>query len=926
MKRLTFLVVAALILGLLFAGCGILNKSGVIPSNERGDAEEGDIITFEDPNLEQVIREKINKPEGTLYVSDVIGIVELNAHSRCIKSIGGIQYLQNIQKLDFNDNQVTDISALAPLANLQYLDFSYNQVTDISALAPLANLNFLYFCHNQVSDISAVQNLTNLKELYFCHNQVSDISAVQNLTNLKYLFFWNNQVSDISAVQNLTNLKELYFWNNQVSDISAVQNLTNLFWLNFDDNQVSDISALATMTNLENLWFLNNQVSDISALATMTNLDNLGFPHNQVSDISALQNLTNLDSLYFDNNQVSDIAALVNNPGIGRSDYVDMRNNYLDLTEGSQNMQDIDTLLSRRVNVEYFPQSITPPPEDNPPTIEIISPSESETVSGTVRFSTNATDDHGLEKVEFYIDDELKVTHGPFAPNLIESTFNWDCDTIHLSNGIHTFKAKAYDNTGQTNVDTISFIVDNVTGNCPYIDSIEPSSGAPGIEATIKGRNFDSIVIIRLVTFGGQSAKIINWSDTEIVVEVPSGEGVVDVEVRPTSPESNSVPFTYNEPYIDWISPSFGSPDVDVSLNGKDFGYIKGISPSFWVMFGCSSARTLSWEDTEIIAEAPSDYGTGEKNRTFLKWLIKFAAMGADIIMPPLVDEWIAELLTNCEIEIPQSGGNLKVDVTVRTPAGTSNAAVFTYNLSRIIEANLCSPGELRIYDSLERVTGLVNGEAREEIPSSLCDDSSVIIVSPDDSYRYEIVGTDEGTYGLEVNYIQNKEITAFSATDIPTTSGAIHQYIIDWNILSQGGEGVTVQIDFDGDGTSELTIPAGSNFILTPAIIDIDPATLNLKSRIKWVTACIELPGGYNVADIDVDTVKLWYEGNSVPAEWGDNQDGTLMIKFNGNDVQGLFPGIEDTADVTVAGKLYDGTPFIGSDAIRLILSGRSN
>jgi hypothetical protein len=47
---------------------------------------------------------------------------------------------------------------------------------------------------------------------------------------------------------------------------------------------------------------------------------------------------------------------------------------------------------------------------------------------------------------------------------------------------------------------------------------------------------------------------------------------------------------------------------------------------------------------------------------------------------------------------------------------------------------------------------------------------------------------------------------------------------------------------------------------------IDIDPDTLNLKSKIKWVTAYIELPGGYDVADIDVGTVKLWYEGNIVP------------------------------------------------------------
>lgn len=101
---------------------------------------------------------------------------------------------------------------------------------------------------------------------------------------------------------------------------------------------------------------------------------------------------------------------------------------------------------------------------------------------------------------------------------------------------------------------------------------------------------------------------------------------------------------------------------------------------------------------------------------------------------------------------------------------------------------------------------------------------------------------------------------------------------------------------------------------------IDIDPDTLNLKSKIKWVTAYIELPGGYDVADIDVGTVKLWYEGNIVPAEWGDIQDGTLMVKFNGKAVQDLFTRPVDASTIAVAGELQDGTPFGGNDTIRVI------
>lgn len=122
-------------------------------------------------------------------------------------------------------------------------------------------------------------------------------------------------------------------------------------------------------------------------------------------------------------------------------------------------------------------------------------------------------------------------------------------------------------------------------------------------------------------------------------------------------------------------------------------------------------------------------------------------------------------------------------------------------------ETKLKSPGELRVYDSQGRVTGLVKGEVKSEIPKSVYDNGTVTIFFLTDSYRYEVAGTDEGTYELEITSVENGETTAFTATDIPTTSGATHQYTIDWDALSKGEKGVTMQIDSDGDGTFESTV-----------------------------------------------------------------------------------------------------------------------
>ncbi|MCX6719307.1 MAG: choice-of-anchor D domain-containing protein [Candidatus Taylorbacteria bacterium] len=125
------------------------------------------------------------------------------------------------------------------------------------------------------------------------------------------------------------------------------------------------------------------------------------------------------------------------------------------------------------------------------------------------------------------------------------------------------------------------------------------------------------------------------------------------------------------------------------------------------------------------------------------------------------------------------------------------------------------SPIEIRVYDSQSRVTGLVKGEIKEDIPESIYDESHkiVIILSPTDVYRYEIVGTDNGEYGLEVTSIKEKESNTFTATDVPTSPNAVHEYSVDWNALSKD-KGVTINIDSNGDGKIDETVNSGVSFI----------------------------------------------------------------------------------------------------------------
>ncbi len=127
----------------------------------------------------------------------------------------------------------------------------------------------------------------------------------------------------------------------------------------------------------------------------------------------------------------------------------------------------------------------------------------------------------------------------------------------------------------------------------------------------------------------------------------------------------------------------------------------------------------------------------------------------------------------------------------------------------------LRSPGELRVCDADGRITGLVDGEISEEIPGSLFNvqNNIVVMFDPPDSYYCEVVGTAEGTYDLDCVLVANGKDYAVAAAEMPTLQGAVHRYSVDWNVIAQGGEGMTLQVDAQGDTQFEQTYQAGKQF-----------------------------------------------------------------------------------------------------------------
>ncbi|MFX0094623.1 MAG: Ig-like domain-containing protein, partial [Candidatus Hodarchaeota archaeon] len=93
-------------------------------------------------------------------------------------------------------------------------------------------------------------------------------------------------------------------------------------------------------------------------------------------------------------------------------------------------------------------------PDTTPPTVSITSPADGATVGGTVTISASASDNVGVTKVEFYVDDVLKGTD-------TSSPYSYSWGTTAYSDGLHDLKAIAYDAADNTDTDIISVTVDN---------------------------------------------------------------------------------------------------------------------------------------------------------------------------------------------------------------------------------------------------------------------------------------------------------------------------------------------------------------------------------------------------------------------------------------------------------------------------------
>lgn len=106
-----------------------------------------------------------------------------------------------------------------------------------------------------------------------------------------------------------------------------------------------------------------------------------------------------------------------------------------------------------------------PGPVDNPPGVTITNPLQGSVVKGTISITASASDDKGVTKVDFFIDNIL-IGSDTMTPYEVP----WNSTTV--IDGSHVIKAVAFDTASQSSTHSISVLVDNV--NDPPIANAGP--------------------------------------------------------------------------------------------------------------------------------------------------------------------------------------------------------------------------------------------------------------------------------------------------------------------------------------------------------------------------------------------------------------------------------------------------------------------
>ncbi|GFO63689.1 Ig-like domain-containing protein [Geomonas paludis] len=315
------------------------------------------------------------------------------------------------------------------------------------------------------------------------------------------------------------------------------------------------------------------------------------------------------------------------------------------------------------------------------PTVSLTSPANNMTVSGSVNIAANATDNVGVSRVEFYLNNALLS-----ATNMAPYAYTWDSKTV--ANGVYNLTAKAYDaagNLGQSQVLTVNVSNDLIA---PTVSLASPVSGTTVSGTVAVTANASDNVGVSKVEFYrnnvlqatvAASPYSYNWDTTQVAngsytLTAKAYDAVGNVTTSTSSSVSvaNPVPDT-TAPVVSVSSPANGSSvSGTVAVTAAASDNVAVTKVEFYrngVLVGTSTAApyAYSWDTTKV---ANGSYSLSVKGYDAAGNVGVSQSSAVNVSNP--VPDTTAPVVS---VSSPASGSSVSGTVTV-TAAASDNVAI----------------------------------------------------------------------------------------------------------------------------------------------------------------------------------------------------------------------------------------------------------
>ncbi len=237
-------------------------------------------------------------PNDNMVSANVANIISLNISGQGISDLEGIQHFTSLEELNCSNNNLTSVLFNQLPQNLEVLDFSNNQVAGVFSIL--------------------ATNSRPIREFRCAGNSITSINASRLGGLLQILDCTGNDLTTLTL--NNPALQELYCGNNDLTDIN-VSLSPSLVVFNCFNNQLGSIDVTQN-PNLQVFQLSNNNIAALN-LSSNPNLRDLRCSYNNLSGLNVFSN-NQLQILLCDHNPmiVSGFLTLSQHPSLLNFDAV----------------------------------------------------------------------------------------------------------------------------------------------------------------------------------------------------------------------------------------------------------------------------------------------------------------------------------------------------------------------------------------------------------------------------------------------------------------------------------------------------------------------------------------------------------------------------------------------------------------------------